>query len=67
MNGDLAQTHIANQEDEIKKILKHLGFWKVGRKPRPKANAEPFIPDSNPILSADDYMIDPDYPVDAYL
>ncbi|MFH1603788.1 MAG: hypothetical protein ABIH03_07770 [Pseudomonadota bacterium] len=54
-------------EDVIKKILKHLGLWKVKQKPPPRANALPFIPDSYPIPSVDDYVIDPDYPVEAYL
>ena len=28
-------------EDVIKKILKHLGLWEVKRKPLPRANAPP--------------------------
>ena len=54
-------------EDEaiVKKILKHLGIWEVKLKPRPKANAPPFIPDSYPIPSVDDYLIDPDCPAEA--
>ena len=60
---------IAFIEDEevIKKILRHLGLWEVKRKPRPRANAPPFIPDSYPIPPVDDYVIDSDYPVEAYL
>ena len=54
-------------EDVIKKILKYLDLWDVKRKPRPTANATPIIPDLNPIPSVDDYLIDPDYPVEAYL
>ncbi|MAF33089.1 MAG: hypothetical protein CL941_03905 [Desulfobacter sp.] len=56
-------------EDEaiVKKILKHLGIWEVKLKPRPKANAPPFIPDSYPIPSVDDYLIDPDCPAKAYI
>ncbi|MDP7354603.1 MAG: hypothetical protein QGE94_05940 [Desulfobacterales bacterium] len=34
-------------------------------KPCPKANASPFIPDSYPISSVDDYLIDPDCPTEA--
>ena len=54
-------------EDEaiVKKILKHLGIWEVKLKPRPKANAPPFIPDSYPIPSVDDYLIGPDCPAGA--
>ena len=47
-----------------KKILKHFGIWEVKRKPRPKANAPPLIPDSYPIPSAGDYLIDPDRPAE---
>jgi len=47
-----------------KKILKHFGIWEVKRKPRPRANAPPLIPDSYPIPSADDYLIDPDRPAE---
>jgi hypothetical protein len=53
-------------QDVIKKILKHIGMWEVKRKPSPRANAPPFIPDSHPIPSVDDYVINPDYPVGAY-
>ena len=60
---------IAFIEDEsiIKKILTHLGLWEVKRKPSPVANAPPIIPDSYPIPSVDDYVIDPYYPIEAYL
>ena len=54
-------------EDVIKKILKHLGLWYKKRKPGPVANAPPIIPDSYPIPSVDDYVIDPDYPIETYL
>ena len=58
---------IAFMEDEniIKKILKHLGLWEVNRKPSPQAKAPPFISDSYPTPSVDDYVIDPDTPVEA--
>ena len=52
--------------DIVKKIFKHLGLWHVARKPSPRANDPPFIPDSYPILSVDDYLIDPDYPIETY-
>ena len=54
-------------EDVVKKILRHLGLWEVKRKPAPRANALPIIPDSFPIPSVDDYEIDPDYLVETYL
>ncbi len=55
----------------IKKILKHLYLWKVKRKPPPKVHAPPIeafiIYDDSPIHCAEDYLIDPDYPLEAYL
>jgi hypothetical protein len=53
------------KEDIVKKI-KHLGLWHVAQKPSPRANAPPFIPGSYPIPSVDDYLIDPESPVEAY-
>ena len=57
-------------EDVIRKILKHLGLWDVKRKPLPRVNGppdsgistydEPYAP------TIDDCIIDPDYPVEAY-
>jgi hypothetical protein len=56
--------------DVIKKILSHLGLWNVKRKPRPLANAPPIdvFPayDDLPGPCADDYIIDPEYPAEAY-
>jgi hypothetical protein len=60
-------------EDEvvIKKILKHLGLWLPKRSPPPKANAPPkavlidYLDSQTP--SAEDYLIDPDYPTDSWL
>ena len=57
--------------DVIRKILKHLGLWDIKRKPPPLANAPPIdvFPayDQQPAPSADDYLIDPEYPIEAYL
>ena len=54
--------------DVMKKTLEHLGLWDVKRKPRPVANAPPIdvFPehDEQPGPSADDYIVDPDYPAD---
>ena len=54
----------------IKKILKHLDLWEIKRKPRPVANSPPgdLFPayDEQPGPSVDDYIIDPDYPEEAY-
>ena len=55
----------------IKKILKHLDLWDVKRKPPPCANGpapEAFIIyDHSSAPSADDYLIDADYPMETYL
>ncbi len=54
----------------IKKILKHLDLWDVKRKPPRRAHAPPI--DVYPIYnepampSIDDYLKDPEYPVEAY-
>ena len=59
-------------EDTIKKILQRrtspqaFGLWEVKRKPSPRANAPPFISDSYPTPSVDNYVIDPNTPVEAY-
>ncbi len=67
-------------EEVIKKILKHLGLWLPKRSPPPKANAPPkavlidYLDSQTP--SAEDYLIDPDrstlrlstgYPIDSWL
>jgi hypothetical protein len=51
----------------IKKILKHLGLWLPKRSPPPaRAHAPPKVVRIDyldfQIPSADDYLIDPDYP-----
>ena len=62
---------LIDDSDVIKKILKHLGFWLPKRAPSPKANAPPKAVLINyldsQIPSADDYLIDPDYPIDGWL
>ena len=54
----------------IKKILKHLDLWEIKRKPRPVANSPPgdLFPayEEQPGPTVDDYIIDPDYPEEAY-
>jgi len=69
-------------EDEqlVKKILKHLDLWEVKRKPPPCANGPPsevfIIYDESSSPGADDYLIDADrttlrlstgYPIETYL
>jgi len=55
----------------IKKILKHLGLWDVKRKPPPRANGPPtesfIIYDESSSPSADDYLMDVQYPMESYL
>jgi hypothetical protein len=54
-------------EDEqlVKKILKHLNLWHVKRKPPARANGPPtetFITyDDSPSPCADDYLVDADH------
>jgi len=55
--GSMRVIAFIENEDVIRKILKHLGLWEVKRKPRPRANAPPIIPDLYPIPSVDDYLI----------
>jgi predicted Zn-dependent peptidase len=64
---------IAFIEDEevIKKILKHLGLWKAKDRPPPKVKT-PFptiyLDDlESQILSPDSFYVHPDYPRDSYL
>jgi hypothetical protein len=61
---------IAFIEDEqlVKKILKHLDLWNVKPKPPPCANDPPpetiIIYDELSAPSADDYLFDDNYPMD---
>jgi hypothetical protein len=49
------------------KELVHLGLGHVAQKPFMRTNAPPFILSLYPIPPVDDYLIDPDYPVETYL
>ena len=55
----------------IKKILKHLNLWDFKRKPPPRAHGPPtvafIIYDESSSPSADDYLIDADYPIETHL
>ncbi len=61
---------VIEDEQLIKKILKHLNLWEIKRKPRPIANAPPIgvFPAYNeqPGPSIDATITDPDYPAEAY-
>jgi hypothetical protein len=54
-------------EDVIKKILKHLALWDVRRRPRPTANSPPIdvFPayDPSPAPTADDCLTDADFAI----
>ena len=80
-SGSMKIISFIDDSEIIKKILKHLDLWEVGRKPPPRANGPPtetiIIYDESSAPSADDpaslltlrrtgYIIDPDYPVEAY-
>jgi hypothetical protein len=55
----------------IKKVLTHLYLWDVKHKPPPCANDQPpetiIIYDQSSAFSAENYIIDIDYPIEAYL
>jgi hypothetical protein len=57
------------QEEIVKKVLKHVGLWDVKQKrPLPKTHSPPEISyfDSHN-QSCDDGFCDPDYPFEAYI
>jgi hypothetical protein len=66
-SGSMKIISLIDDSDVIKKILKHLGLWLPKRAPAPKANGPPkaVLIDylDSQIPSADDYLIDPDYPI----
>jgi hypothetical protein len=55
----------------VKKILKHLSLWDVKHKPPARADGPPtetyIIYNDSSSLSADDYLMDADYPIETYL
>ncbi len=69
--GSMRIISLIDDSEIIKNILKHLDLWEVKRKPPPRANGPPteaiIIYDQSPSPSADDYLIDADYPIEAYL
>ena len=58
-------------EELIKKILKHFGRWEVKARPLPKVKAPSvtiYLDDSeSQVLSPDSFYAHPDYPMDSYL
>ena len=57
------------QEEIIRKILKHVGLWDVQKRPPPRANSPPSISvtDYADIQYTEQQYCDPDYPFEAYL
>ena len=68
--GSMKIISFIEDSEIIKKILKHLDLWNVRPKPPPRANSPPPEPAviynecSSP--SADDYLIDVQYPFEFY-
>jgi len=71
-SGKMKVISVIEDEDVIKKILKHLGLWDQKARPPPKrANAPP--PDihteysHSQVPSYEDHLYcDPDYPIETY-
>jgi ribosomal protein S27E len=70
-SGSMKIISFIEDSEVIKKILKHLDLWEVRPKPPPRANGPPpesfIIYDQSSLPGAEDYLIDTDYPVEAYL
>jgi len=79
-SGSMRIISLIDDAEIIKKILKHLVLWEVGRKPPARANSPPpesfIIYDESSSPSADDYLMDADrstlrlstgYPIETYL
>ena len=70
-HGKMKILSFIEDEEIIKKILKHLGFWDVKQRPPPKAHAPPptvhiDYSDSQVPLCEDYLYTDPDYPIEDY-
>jgi hypothetical protein len=67
-SGSMRILSFIEDSEIIIKILKHLDLWDVRRKPPARANGPPtesfIIYDESSSPSADDYIIDADYPID---
>jgi hypothetical protein len=68
--GTMRVVSVIEDEQVIKKILKHLNLWEIKRKPLPIANVPPIgvFPtyDEQPGPSIDDTITDLVYPAEAY-
>lgn len=70
-HGKMKILSFIEDEEIIKKILKHLGLWNVKQRPPPKAHAPPptvhiDYSDSQVSLCEDYLYTDPDYPIEDY-
>ena len=69
--GSMKIISFIEDQQIIKKILQHLDLWHVKRKPPARANGPPadtiIIYDESSAPSADDYIIDADYPIETYI
>jgi hypothetical protein len=70
-SGKMKVISVIEDEEVIKKILKHLGLWDIKARPPPKATAIP--PDfhidysDSQVPPCEDYLFhDPEYPIEAY-
>lgn len=73
-HGSMRIISFIEDSDVIRKILKHLGLWDIKRKLPPRANvahppwrAPPLLLDASYMPPLDDYLVDPEYPIEAYL
>jgi len=68
--GSMRIIAFIEEEQLVKKILKHLNLWDVRRKPPARAHGPPteafIIYDESSSPGADDYIIDADYPIEMY-
>ena len=62
---------LIDDEQLVKKILKHLSLWDVKHKPPARTNGPPtetfIIYDKSLSPSANDYLMDAYYPIETYL
>jgi len=69
--GSMRIISFIDDSEIIRKILKHLDLWEVKRKRPPRANGPPtksfIVYDESSSPSADDYLMDVQYPMQFYL
>ena len=68
-SGKMKVISVIEDEDVIKKILKHLGLWDQKARPPPKANSPPMTPEyhidytNSQLPVSDNHLyVDPQYP-----